>query len=279
MESRECPASVNFFHGVLTVTGTNASETIIVSRNGNLVGAEGQWFNAASITHVVISGKGGNDTLRDDSNLTGVIYGGDGNDTISGGRGHDKIYGGRGEDYIHGGRGSDLIYGGGGADTIIGAEGTNRIFHGCPNATRGNTAIELEIIQLVNQYRAANGLPALAVHGRLNVSTAMHTSAMAAIGSIYGPDTGMQHTLYGSTRPEVPDRLAAAGYDNWTYSYAWGENIAYGYTSAEAVMTGWMNSAGHRANILNANFTEIGVSVRMGADGILYYAQNFGTRS
>ena len=49
-----------------------------------------------------------------------------------------------------------------------------------------------------------------------------------------------------------------------TYNYA-GENIAMGYSSPEAVMTAWMNSAGHRANILSANFTTLGVGY--GADG------------
>ena len=43
-----------------------------------------------------------------------------------------------------------------------------------------------------------------------------------------------------------------------TYNYA-GENIAMGYSSPDAVMTAWMNSAGHRANILSANFTTFGV--------------------
>ena len=49
-----------------------------------------------------------------------------------------------------------------------------------------------------------------------------------------------------------------------------GENIAAGYASPEAVMSGWMNSSGHRANILNCNFTEIGV-------GYAYAANDPGT--
>jgi len=50
-----------------------------------------------------------------------------------------------------------------------------------------------------------------------------------------------------------------------TYSAA-AENIAAGYATAADVMNGWMNSQGHRDNILNANFTEIGIGIRDGGD-------------
>jgi uncharacterized protein YkwD len=279
LEHRDCPATANLFNSVLTVQGTDAGETIVVTRSGALIGAAGQWFNAGLVTRVVIAGKGGNDLIQDGSDLSAVIYGGEGNDTISGGRGHDKIYGSRGTDFINGDRGSDMIFGGGGADSINGGLGTNTIFQGSPSATKGNSAIENEIIQLVNAQRAANGLPPLAANGQLNIAAALHSQDMAAIGNVYGPNVGMQHTLYGTTRPEVPDRLAASGYDDWNSSYAWGENIAYGYPTAQSVMNGWMNSAGHRANILSTNYTQIGVSVVVGSDGIPYYTQVFGKRT
>ena len=54
-----------------------------------------------------------------------------------------------------------------------------------------------------------------------------------------------------------------------------GENVAVGYPDGRAVMTGWMNSPGHRANILNSAFTHIGIGVARAADGRFYYAQNF----
>lgn len=55
-----------------------------------------------------------------------------------------------------------------------------------------------------------------------------------------------------------------------------GENIAYGYPSAAAVMRGWMHSPGHRRNILNRRFTKIGLGVAQTRDGTKYWVQNFG---
>src|SRR6202011_366502 len=73
----------------------------------------------------------------------------------------------------------------------------------------------------------------------------------------------------------VSDRLSACGYP--ASSSGWGENIAYGYSSADAVMTAWLNSPGHRANIENASFAVIGVGAAANAVGTLYWVQDFGT--
>ena len=51
----------------------------------------------------------------------------------------------------------------------------------------------------------------------------------------------------------------------------WGENVAAGYTSSNAVVSAWMNSAGHRANMLSRNFTHIGVSLQRGNNNVIYY--------
>jgi hypothetical protein len=56
-----------------------------------------------------------------------------------------------------------------------------------------------------------------------------------------------------------------------------GENIAYGYRSPKAVMEGWLNSPGHRANIERESYTTIGVGVVTNDDGTTYWTQNFGT--
>ncbi len=54
-----------------------------------------------------------------------------------------------------------------------------------------------------------------------------------------------------------------------------GENIAWGQKTPEQVMNGWMNSAGHRANILNEKFTSIGVGYHQNANGVNYWSQLF----
>lgn len=69
------------------------------------------------------------------------------------------------------------------------------------------------------------------------------------------------------------DRITAAGY-RWT---TYGENIARGQQTPESVMEGWMNSPGHRDNILNCAFKEIGVGVH-DASGGPWWTQAFGAR-
>ena len=56
------------------------------------------------------------------------------------------------------------------------------------------------------------------------------------------------------------------------------ENIAYGQKTAKAVMDAWMNSSGHRANILNANVKEIGVGAATSSGGTIYWTQMFVAR-
>jgi hypothetical protein len=68
------------------------------------------------------------------------------------------------------------------------------------------------------------------------------------------------------------DRIQAVSYPART----WGENIAAGQQTAESVMFAWMNSPGHAANILNANFTHIGIGVAAGGPYRIYWVQNFG---
>lgn len=80
----------------------------------------------------------------------------------------------------------------------------------------------------------------------------------------------MSHTLGGTNAGQ---RMILAGYNWWN----WGENVAYGYTTPKAVVTAWMNSPGHRANILG-NFKDIGVGIAYSSNGTPYYCQVFGTR-
>lgn len=275
LESRDCPA-VNFFNGVLTLTGTSGDDTLTVTQTGSTISAEGQSFDAASVKRIVITGLDGKDTITNNTSIVSNLYGGNGDDIITGGMGVDHVFGGHGNDTITGKAGNDIIYGGAGADTLMGGAGQNTMVQGDQNLTKTNSTIEQQIINLVNQERKKVNLPPLTVNLELNAAAWLHTQDMVNISNGYGPNTGMQHILLGTPRPQVSDRLDAVGYDNWTSSFTWGENIAYGYASAQAVMTGWMNSQGHRDNILNPNFTEIGVSVVADASGRLFFTQDFG---
>ncbi len=277
LESRECPACASLYNGVLTVQGTDGDDTIVVSRNGNMIVAAGQSFRAAAVKRMVITAGAGDDVIRENSGLSAVIYGGQGDDTIYAGRGHDTIYGGHGDDRIYGNRGSDIIYGGSGNNFIDGGPGNNVIRDGSPQVVHGNTALESQIIQLINNYRTSRGLGVLKTNGQLNVAADLHSQDMVMISNQYGPWQGMQHELYGTSHPKPTDRLDAAGYDDWETYFTWGENIAFGYTTAAQVVQAWINSPSHRQNIVNGNFTETGVSVRVDSSGLLFFTQTFGT--
>ncbi len=120
-----------------------------------------------------------------------------------------------------------------------------------------------QVLALVNQYRADNGLAPLTLNAKLSASAQDYAQVLSDWGTLShtGPD--------GST---PGDRIAATGYSAMT----WGENIADGYSSPDAVMTGWMNSSGHRANILGASYKEIGIGVA-GTEP-LYWVQDFGAQ-
>ena len=120
-------------------------------------------------------------------------------------------------------------------------------------------AYEKEVVRLVNEIRAENGLQKLEYDWEL--------SRVARYKSQDMKDNGyFSHTspVYGS-----PFQMMK----NFGIRYkSAGENIAKGYPSPQAVVNGWMNSSGHRANILNPSFTHIGVGYV--ADG-RYWTQMF----
>ncbi|MEV7520727.1 CAP domain-containing protein [Streptomyces sp. NPDC091371] len=118
-----------------------------------------------------------------------------------------------------------------------------------------------QVLALVNQERAAAGCPALSLNAKLTKAAQDHSADMAA-------HSNMSHT--GSDGSDAGQRITRAGYA-WS---SYGENVAYGYSTAEKVMEGWMNSPGHRQNILNCSFKEIGIGL---AQPGYYWTQDFGT--
>ncbi len=118
-------------------------------------------------------------------------------------------------------------------------------FSGCGESI--NDTYESQVLTLINQQRNANGgLPALSRDTRLDTAARLHSTDMAC-------NNFFSHTNLLGIPFDV--RITNQGYNYW---YA-GENIAAGYATPADVVTGWMNSSGHRANILNSNFTQIGI--------------------
>ena len=116
-----------------------------------------------------------------------------------------------------------------------------------------------QVVALVNAARAEAGCGPLRVDARVTAAAQGHSDDMAA------NDYFSHDSLDGRS---FADRLRAAGYPS-----PGGENIAQGQRSAQAVHDAWMNSSGHRANILNCGFTTIGVGLHQGT---WTWTQNFG---
>ncbi|MFF5179741.1 CAP domain-containing protein [Micromonospora sp. NPDC000316] len=121
------------------------------------------------------------------------------------------------------------------------------------------------VLELVNARRSEAGCAPVHSDPELTTAAQRHSQDQADHRS-------MSHT--GSDGSDVGQRLDRAGYAWRTY----GENVAYNQPTPEAVMDAWMNSPGHRANILNCAFTEIGVGRADTGDGP-YWTQNFAAPS
>ncbi|WP_344341549.1 CAP domain-containing protein, partial [Kitasatospora putterlickiae] len=117
-----------------------------------------------------------------------------------------------------------------------------------------NGSFAQQVVDLVNVQRSQAGCGPLALDGRLTTAAQVHSDDMAS------------RDFFDHASPEgnhADQRIEAAGY-RWS---TWGENIARGQKDPAAVMESWMNSPGHRANILNCSFQQIGVGVRTGSGG------------
>jgi uncharacterized protein YkwD len=137
-----------------------------------------------------------------------------------------------------------------------------------PTPTPSSNFVQ-QVLDLTNQFRAQNGVAPLRLNVELNAAALNHSTDMALRDYF-------SHT--GSNGSSAGDRMRQVGY----VSNAWGENIAAGYTTPDQVVQGWINSPGHRANMLNSRFTELGVGYYhltndTGSVNYNYYwTQNFG---
>ena len=118
----------------------------------------------------------------------------------------------------------------------------------------------LRVVELVNEERAKAGLQPLTL--KADVTKAAQVRAIESEKS------------FSHTRPDGRHFTTALKEAGVNYRGA-GENIAWGQKTPEQVMQGWLNSAGHRANILNAKYTSIGVGFYTNANGVNYWSQLF----
>lgn len=120
------------------------------------------------------------------------------------------------------------------------------------------SSFSARVIQLVNEERSKNGLAPLQAAGDLNTFAYTRSTELPR--------------LFAHQQPDGSDPLNSVigfGY------MAAGENIAYGFSTPESVMEAWMNSDGHRANILSTDFQYIGVGCYL-ENGAYYWTQTFG---
>ncbi len=142
-------------------------------------------------------------------------------------------------------------------------------------------ANECAVFDLVNQRRAEGAdcgsegtfgsAPPLKLHTALREAAGLHSRDMGERDYFSHDSPG------GPNGADMVERVENAGYVNW---FAIGENISAGRSSPEETMAGWMASPGHCANIMNPNFTEIGVGYAevAGSENVSYWTQDFGRR-
>ena len=129
--------------------------------------------------------------------------------------------------------------------------------------TGTNSGYAGQVLALTNTERAKVGCPALTANPTLTKVAQAHSVDMAA-------NNYFDHNSQDGRSPF--DRMKQAGY---SFSAA-AENIAMGQQTPSDVMTAWMNSAGHKANILNCTYTQIGVGYATNKSGAPYWTQDFG---
>ena len=120
------------------------------------------------------------------------------------------------------------------------------------------SAIELDVLELVNAYRDQKGLSQLQFLDESSVQAAAHNRHMIENNEVC-------HDFFGSRYQALVEQVNAK---------AVSENVGFGYRTAEAVVNAWINSDGHRKN-LEGNHTHFGISVKESEDGKYYFTNIF----
>jgi uncharacterized YkwD family protein len=130
-----------------------------------------------------------------------------------------------------------------------------------PN-TSNVSSLESQVVTLVNQQRVKQGLQTLKTGSTLSYVARLKSQDM------------VNKNYFSHTSPTYGSPFAMMEHFGIRFSAA-GENIAYGQPTAASVMNAWMNSPGHRANILNPSYTYIGVGAAKNSRGVIYWTQEF----
>jgi uncharacterized protein YkwD len=128
-------------------------------------------------------------------------------------------------------------------------------------ATSTVTTREDQVSTLINQQRASHNCGPLTTDAKLRTVARAHSTDMSA------------RNYFSHTSPDgvtFAVRIRSTG-----YTLGSAENIAWGYRSAADVVNGWMNSPGHRRNILNCAYNRVGVGLAYKSDGSPYWTQDF----
>lgn len=149
----------------------------------------------------------------------------------------------------------------GGSTTGGGSTGSSTGGSGNTTNTSGLTADELEVFNLINEQRTKNGLSALKID-----------SEVQNVSRIKAKDM-VNNNYFSHTSPTYGSPFDMLNSFKVSYKTA-GENIA-GNSSNSAAVTAWMNSSGHKANILNSSFNYTGVGVVNGSKYGKIYVQMF----
>ncbi len=141
------------------------------------------------------------------------------------------------------------------------SSGTTKTPAGSASApSNTNSSVANQVLSLINAERTKNGLSPLTMNANAQKAAQLRANEIVQ--------------QFSHTRPNGQSCFTALKQFNVSYSTA-GENIAYGQPDAKTVVNGWMNSAGHRANILNGNFKQTGIGVYRDSKGIYYWTQLF----
>jgi hypothetical protein len=134
-------------------------------------------------------------------------------------------------------------------------------------AANALTSVENCFYQAINRERAAVGHKALALKSDLTSIARRHSNWMAGDGTIYHADPSSPHYKQG-------DNLAAEVSGNW---WAAGENVGMG-PDCRSIHDAFMSSPGHRSNILDRSYNQVGVGVAYDSDGTVYVTEDFAGR-